>query len=232
MTLREWIWGIRTVLTLLLLSSFHLCLLLTESNQPFGHKIYEGLKGIWRCKQKIPSTHPNPRHSLLTAPNCSQGFLTCPYCHLRSRWRNLFFFFFVKEYLNYRTIALISHVSKVMLKILQTRLQQYMNRELPDVQVDFRKGRGTRDQIANIHWIINKARYFWKSIYFFFIGDAKAFGCVHHNELWKILQEMGIPDHLTWLLRNLYAGQDATVRIGHGTTDWFQIGKGVCQHCI
>ena len=119
-----------------------------------------------------------------------------------------------------------------MLKILQTRLQQYMNHELPDVQVDFRKGRGTRDQIANIHWIINKARYFRKSIYFCFIGDAKAFGCVHHNELWKILQEMGIPDHLTWLLRNLYAGQDATVRIGHGTTDWFQIGKGVCQVCI
>ena len=119
-----------------------------------------------------------------------------------------------------------------MLKILQASIQQYVNRELPDVQVDFRKGRGTRDQIANIHWIINKARDFRKSIYFCFIGGAKAFGCVHHNELWKIHQEMGIPDHLTCHLRNLYAGQDATVRIGHGTTDWFQIGKGVCQGCI
>ena len=137
-----------------------------------------------------------------------------------------------KECSNYRTIALISHASKVMLKILQARLQQYMNQELPDVQVGFRKGRGTRDQIANIRWIIKKARAFQKNIYFCFIDYTKAFGCVDHNKLWKILKEMGIPDHLTCLLRNLYVGQEATVRTGHGTTDWFQIGKGVCQGCI
>ena len=110
------------------------------------------------------------------------------------------------------TVALISHASKVMLKILQARLQQYVNRELPDVQADFRKGRGTRDQIANIRWIIEKAREFQKNIYFCFIDCAKAFDCVAHNKLWKILQEMGIPDHLSCLLRNLYAGQEATVR--------------------
>ena len=124
-------------------------------------------------------------------------------------------------------IALISHSSKVMLKILKARLQQYVNRELPDVQAGFRKGRGTRDQIANIHWIIKKAREIQKNIYFCFIDFAKAFDCVDHNKLWKILKEMGIPDHLTYLLRNLYAGQEAAVRTGHGTTDWFQIGKGV-----
>ena len=123
------------------------------------------------------------------------------------------------------------HVSKVMLKILQARLQQYMNRELPDVQAGFRKCRGTRDQIANIRWIIKKARELEKNIYFCFIGYAKAFDCVDHNKLWKILKEMGIPDHLTCLLRNLYAGQEATVRTGHGTTDWFQVGKGMCQGC-
>ena len=106
-----------------------------------------------------------------------------------------------------------------------------MNRELPDVQAGFRKGRGTRDQIANIHWIIEKAREFQKNIYFCFINYAKAFDCVDHKKLWKILKEMGIPDHLTCLLRNLYAGQE-TVRTGHGTTDWFQIGKGVRQGCI
>ena len=119
-----------------------------------------------------------------------------------------------------------------MLKILQARLQQYMNRELPDVQAGFRKGRGTRDQIANIRWIIKKPREFQKNIYFCFIDYAKAFDCVDHNKLWEILKEMGIPDHLTCLLRNLYAGQEATVRTGHGPTDWFQIGKGVCQGCI
>ena len=118
-----------------------------------------------------------------------------------------------------------------MLKILQARLQQYMNCELPDVQAGFRKGRGTRDQTANIRWIIKKAREFQKNIYFCFIDYAKAFGCVDHNKLWKILKEMGIPDYLTCLLRNLYAGQEATVRTEHGT-DWFQIGKGVCQGCI
>ena len=121
---------------------------------------------------------------------------------------------------------------KVMLKILQARLQQYMNCELPDVQSGFRKGRGTRDQIANIHWIIKKAREFQKNIYFCFIDYAKAFDCVDHNNLWKILQEMGIPDHLTCLLRNLSAGQEATVRTGHGTLGEFKIGKGVCQGCI
>ena len=116
-----------------------------------------------------------------------------------------------------------------MLKILQARLQQYMNCELPDVQASFRKGRGTRDQIANIRWIIEKAREFQKNISCCFIDYAKAFDCVDHNTLWKILKEMGIPDHLTCLLRNLYAGQEATVRTGLGTTDWFQIGKGVRQ---
>ena len=111
-----------------------------------------------------------------------------------------------------------------MLKILQARLQQYVNRELPDVQAGFLKGRGTRDQIANICWIMEKAREFQKNIYFFFIDYAKAFDYVDHNKLWKILKEMGIPDHLTCLLRNLYAGQEATVWTGHGTTDWYQIG--------
>ena len=107
-----------------------------------------------------------------------------------------------------------------------------MNRELQDAQAGFRKGRGTRYQIADIHWIIEKAREFQKNIYFCFIDYAKAFDCVDHNKLWKILKEMGIPDHWTCLLRNLYAGQEARVRTGHGTTDWFQIGKGVCQGCI
>ena len=128
---------------------------------------------------------------------------------------------------NYCTIALISHASKVMLKIPQTRLQQYVNHELPDVQAGFRKGRGTRDQIANIRWIIKKAREFQKHIYFSFIDYTKVFNCVDHHKSWKILKEMGISDHLTCLLRNLYAGQEATFRTGHGTTDWFQIGKGV-----
>ena len=107
-----------------------------------------------------------------------------------------------------------------------------MNCELPDVQAGFRKGRGTRGQIANMRGIIEKAREFQKNIYFCFIDYAKAFDCVDHNKLWKILKEMGIPEHLTCLLRNLYAGQEATVRTGHGTTDWFQIRKGVCQSCI
>ena len=118
-----------------------------------------------------------------------------------------------------------------MLKILQARLQQYMNHELSDVQAGFRKGRGTKDQIANIHWIIREAREFQKNIYLCFIDYAKAFDCVDHNKL-KILKEMGIPDHLTCLLRNLYAGQEATVRTGHGTIDWFQIGKVVHQGYI
>ena len=116
-----------------------------------------------------------------------------------------------------------------MFKDLQARLQQYMNRELPDVQAGFRKGRVTRDQIANILWIMKKAREFQENFYFCFIDYAKAFNCMDHNKLWKILREMGIPDHLTCLLRNVYTGQEATVRTGHGTTDWFQIGKGVCQ---
>ena len=115
-----------------------------------------------------------------------------------------------KECTNYRTIALISHASKVTLKILQARLQQHMNHELPDVQAGFRKGRGTRDQIANIRWIMEKAREFQKNIYFCFIDYPKAFDCVDHNKLWNILKEMGIPDHLTCLLRNLYAGQEAS----------------------
>ena len=125
-----------------------------------------------------------------------------------------------KEYTDYCTIALISHANNVMLQILQARLQQFVNHEYPDVQAGFRKGRGTRDQITNIRWIIEKARQFQEIIYFCFIDYAKAFDCVDHNKLRKILQEMGIPDHLTCLLRNLYAGQEATARTGHGTTDW------------
>ena len=131
-----------------------------------------------------------------------------------------------------RTIVLISQASKVMLKILQAMLQQYVKSELLDVQAGFRKGRGTRDQIANICWIMEKAREVQKSIYFCFIDYAKAFDCVDHNKLWKTLREMGIPDHLTCLLRNLYAGQEATFRTVHGTTDWFQIGNGIRQGCI
>ena len=119
-----------------------------------------------------------------------------------------------------------------MIKILQARLQQYVNCELPCVQAGFRKGRGTRHEIANIHWIIEKAREFQKNIYFCFTDYAKAFDCVDHNKLWKILQDLGIPEHLTCLLRNLNADQEATVRTGHGTTDCFQIGKGVHQRCI
>ena len=136
-----------------------------------------------------------------------------------------------KRYSNYCTIVLISHASKVMPQILQARFQQYMNYELPDIQGGFRKGRGTRDQIANICWIIKKAREFQKNIYFCFIDYAKAFDCVDHNKLWKIPKEMGIPDYITCLLSNLYASQKATVRTGHGT-DWFQMGKGVHQGCM
>ena len=119
-----------------------------------------------------------------------------------------------------------------MLKIVQARLQQYMNCEYPDVQAGFRKGRGARDQIASIRWLMEKAREFQKNIYFCFNDCAKALDYVDNNKLWKILKEMEIPDHLTCLLRNLYAGQEATVRAGHGTTDCFQIGKGVRQGCI
>ena len=137
-----------------------------------------------------------------------------------------------KECSNYHTIALFSDPSKVMLKIIQAKLQQYVNHGFSDVQAGFRKGRGTRDQIANICWISKKAREFQRNIYFCFIDYSKAFDCVDHSKLWKILKVLGIPDHLTCLLRNLYAGQEATVRTGHGTTDWFQIGKGVRQGCI
>ena len=133
-----------------------------------------------------------------------------------------------KECSNCHTIALISHTSKVIIKILQARLQQYVNRELPDVQAGFRKGRRTRNQIANIHWIIEKAREFQKNIYFCFIDYAKGLDSGSHK-LWKILKEMRIPDHLTCLLRNLSAGQEAMVRTGHGRMDWFDIGKGVCH---
>ena len=133
---------------------------------------------------------------------------------------------------NAHTVVLISHTSKVMLKILQASLQRYVNPELPDVQAGFRKVRGTRDQIATIHWIIEKAREFHKNIYFCFIDYVKAFDGVGHNKPWKIFKEMGIPDHLICLLRNLYAFQEATVRTGHGTINWFQIRKGICQGCI
>ena len=135
-----------------------------------------------------------------------------------------------KECSNYYTIILISHTSNA--KNSPSRLPQYVNQKILDVQTGFRKGRRNRDQIANIHWIIEKAREFQKNIYFCFSDYTKALDCVDHNKLWKILKEMGIPDHLTCLLRNLDAGQEATVRTGHGTTDWFQIGKGVHQGCI
>ena len=134
-----------------------------------------------------------------------------------------------KECSNNHIIALISHASKIILKIFQARLQQYLNHELPDIQAGFRKGRGSTDQIANIGWIIKKAKDFQKDIYFCLIDFAKAFDCVDHNKLWKILKEMRISDHLICLLRNLYAGQGATVRTGHGPKDWFQIGKGVIR---
>ena len=128
------------------------------------------------------------------------------------------------------------HSSHMLVKQCSTfskpRLQQYVNHELPYVQAGFRKGTGTRDQIANTSWIMEKGRQFQKNIYFCLIDYAKAFHCVDHNKLWEILKEMGIPDNMTCLLRNLYAGQEATVRTGHGTTDWFQIGKGVRQGCI
>ena len=130
-----------------------------------------------------------------------------------------------KECSNYHTTALISLTGKVMLKVLQTRFQQYMNYELPAVQTGFRKGRGTRDQIANIHWIMEKEREFPKNIYFCFIKYAKAFDCVDQNKLWKILKEIGIPDHLTCLLRNLYSGQEATVRTEHGKQTGSKSGK-------
>ena len=119
-----------------------------------------------------------------------------------------------------------------MLKIIQARIQQYVNRELKDDQSRFRKGRGTRDEIANIHWIIEEAREFQKNIYFHFTDYANAFDCVDHNKLWNILKDLGIPDHLSCLLRNMYAGQEPTVRTGHGSTDWFQIGRGVNRGCI
>ena len=131
-----------------------------------------------------------------------------------------------KECSNYCTISLISHASKVMLYILQTRLQLFVNQEFPEVQVGFGKGRGTKDQIANIQWIIEKAKEFQKNNYFCFIDYAKTFDCVDHSILWKILKERRVPEHLTCLLRNLYAGQDATVGMGHGTMDCLRIGKG------
>ena len=137
-----------------------------------------------------------------------------------------------KECANHWRVALISHASKVIHKILHARLQHYLNQELPDVQAGFRKGKGTRDQIANICWITEKAREFQKNFYLCFIDYAKAFDYVDHDKLWKALKETGIPDHLTYLLRNLYVGQEATVRTVYGTTDWFKIEKGVRQGCL
>ena len=137
-----------------------------------------------------------------------------------------------KECSNYCSIALISHTSKVIIKILWARLQLYVNHKLPDVQTGFSKGRGPRYQIANICWIIKKTREFQKNIYFCFIDCAKALDCVNHNKVCKIIKEMRIPDHFSCLLRNLYASQEGAVRTGHGSTDWFQIGKGVCEGCI
>ena len=137
-----------------------------------------------------------------------------------------------KECSNHQTIAFISCASKVTLKILHARLQHYVNQELPGIQAGFRKGRGTRKQIANIHWIIEKAREFQKNIYLRFINYAKALDCGDHNKQWKALKKMGIPDHYTCLLRNLYVDQEATVRTGHGTTHWIKIRKGICQGFI
>ena len=133
---------------------------------------------------------------------------------------------------NYCPIALTSHASKVMLKIRHAGFNNFLNREIPNVQAGFRKGRGTRDQIANIRWIIEKPREFQENIYFCVIDQAKAFDCVDRNKLQKILKEMGIPDQLTCLLRNLYAGQEAAARTGHGTMNWFHIGRGVHQGCM
>ena len=132
-----------------------------------------------------------------------------------------------KDCANNWATALISYASKIMLKILHAWLQHYTNQELPNVQIGFRKGRGTRDQIANIHWIIEKARGFQKNIYVCFISYTKTFDCMDHDKLWKAPRKMGIPDHLTYLLRNLYAGQEATLRTLFGTTDWFRIEKGI-----
>ena len=137
-----------------------------------------------------------------------------------------------KECSNYCKIALISHANKLMLKILQASLRHYVNRELRDVHAGFWRGKGTRDEIANIHWVIEKEIEFQKNIYFCFTDYTKVFDCVDHNKLWNILKEMEIPDHLTCLLRNLNAGQETTVRTQHGIMDWFQIGKGVHQGCI
>ena len=142
-----------------------------------------------------------------------------------------------KECSNYCTIAFISYASKIMLKILQAQLQQYVNWELPAIQTGFRKDRGTRGQIANIHWIIGKAKEFQKNIHLCFIVCDKVFDCMDHNKPWEILKKMGIPDHPICLLRNLCAGQETTVRTRRGTMDWFRIGEGVCQgyilsHCL
>ena len=137
-----------------------------------------------------------------------------------------------KEGSKYWEITLISHASKVTLKIMHARLQHYKNQDFPDTQAGFRKGRGTRDQIANIHWIVKKAREFQKNIYLCFINYNKAFNCVNHNKLWKALKEMGIQDHVTCLLKNLYAGQETTLRTLYGTTDWFRFEKGVQQGCL
>ncbi|KAF7235058.1 hypothetical protein EYD10_18092 [Varanus komodoensis] len=137
-----------------------------------------------------------------------------------------------KECSNYRTIELISHASKVMLKILKATLQQYVDQELPEVQAGFRRGRGTRDQIAKLRWIMEKVRWFQKNIYFCFVDYAKAFDCVDYNVLWQVHKEMRVPDHPIFLLKNLYVGQEATVRTGHGMIDWFKIEKGVRQGCI
>ena len=182
---------------------------------------------LWRPLLFLPSIFP----SIRVFSNESVLCIRWP-----QDWKRLIFIPIpknnAKECSNYYTIVPISLASKVMLKIHQARFQQYMNRDLSDVQVGFRKGRGTRDQIANISWIIEKAREFQKNIYFCFIDYAKVFDCVDDNKLWKILKEMGMLDHLTCLLRNLYAGQEVTVRTRHGTTDWFQIGKRVCQGCI
>ena len=175
--------------------------------EPFQILKYDSVKLLHSICQQISKTQQQPKDQKRSL------FIPIPKKHN------------AKECSNYCTIALISPASNVMLKILQARLQQYVNHELPNVQAGFKKGRVVKDQNVNICWIIEKAREFQKNIYFCFINCAKAFDCVDHNKLWKILQEMGIADHLTCLLRNLYVGQEATVRTRPGTTDCSKSGK-------
>ena len=206
--------------------------------QDWKRSVFVPMLPAWPCarhlvntKEAVVRSHPTQRPSSRPAGRARGCGCAC----FLSWPQEINFLDFIKKKkkeCSNCTVALISHASKVMLNILQARPQQYVNCELQDVQTGFRKDRGTRGQIANIRWIIKKAKEFQKNIYFCFTDYAKAFDCLDHHKLWNILQAIGIPDHLTWLLRNLYAGQEATVRTEPGATDWYQIGKGVCQSCI